>query len=140
MLLSPKKSNYLKSFAGKHLKHKKNRKSYLNLGQICLVANEPIQLTNFQFESMRLFLRRYLKKSSQMFFPIFPSVPITKKPNEIRLGCGKGPVKYWSFNLKKGDIIVEIRSTSQIKKAIFFLAAARVKIGGKSFVFNKLDR
>jgi len=92
MLLSPKKSKFLKSFSNKQIGLAKNAR--LNFGQISLVASQSTRLTNFQYESLRLFLRRYLKKTSQIFFKIAPNVPITKKPNEVRLGCGKGNVKY----------------------------------------------
>ena len=63
---------------------------------------------NFQMEAIRLFLRRLLKKRAQIFFRVFPDQPITKKPNEVRLGRGKGSFKYWSFFAKKGNVIVEI--------------------------------
>jgi large subunit ribosomal protein L16 len=69
----------------------KNKNSY---GCISLVAQETGKITNFQLESMRRFLRRFLKKKAQIFFRIFPSIPITKKPNDVRMGRGKGNVKY----------------------------------------------
>ena len=69
MLLSPKKSKFLKSFASKKINYKKNTYNpNLNFGHLCLIANQPTRLTNFQLEAIRVFLRRYLKKSSQMFF------------------------------------------------------------------------
>lgn len=63
-------------------------------GNIALVANETGKVTNFQLESIRRFLRRFLKKKAQIFFRVFPNVPITKKPNDVRLGRGKGNLKY----------------------------------------------
>lgn len=63
-------------------------------GNISLIANETGKITNFQIESIRRFLRRFLKKKAQIFFRIFPNTPITKKPNDIRLGRGKGNLKY----------------------------------------------
>jgi large subunit ribosomal protein L16 len=60
----------------------------------CIVANQSGIITNFQMESIRRYLRRYLKKKAQIFFRIFPNTPITKKPNEVRLGRGKGNLKY----------------------------------------------
>ena len=59
-----------------------------------LVAAESGKVTNFQLEALRRFLRRFLKKKAQIFFRVFPSVPITKKPNDVRLGRGKGNLKY----------------------------------------------
>ena len=63
-------------------------------GNIALIAKESGKITNFQIESIRRFLRRFLKKKAQIFFRVFPNVPVTKKPNDVRLGRGKGNIKY----------------------------------------------
>jgi large subunit ribosomal protein L16 len=95
MFLSPKKSKFTKSFSGKKIIPTVNNKSsFLRFSNFCIVANEAGIITNFQIESIRRFLRRFLKKKGQIFFRIFPNIPITKKPNEIRLGRGKGKLKY----------------------------------------------
>ena len=65
--------------------------SFANLS---IIAEQSGFLTNFQIEALRRFLRRYLKKKAQLFFRIFVNRPITKKPNEVRLGRGKGGLKY----------------------------------------------
>ena len=66
----------------------------INFANLCIVAEQSGTLTNFQLEALRRFLRRYLKKKAQLFFRLFVSRPITKKPNEVRLGRGKGGLKY----------------------------------------------
>lgn len=95
MLLFPKKTKFSKSFSGRKVTPKNaitvSNNKYAN---IALLANETGKVTNFQLESIRRFLRRFLKKKAQIFFRIFPSVPITKKPNDVRLGRGKGNLKY----------------------------------------------
>jgi large subunit ribosomal protein L16 len=63
-------------------------------GSISLIAGESGKVTNFQQEAIRRFLRRFLKKKAQLFFRIFPNTPITKKPNDVRQGRGKGNIKY----------------------------------------------
>jgi large subunit ribosomal protein L16 len=95
MLLFPKKTKFSKSFSGKKISA--NRQNDFNLnkyGNIALVAEESGKVTNFQLESTRRFLRRFLKKKAQIFYRIFPNIPITKKPNDVRLGRGKGNIKY----------------------------------------------
>ena len=85
----------MKSFSGKKIMPVTSSKTSLNkYGNIALVADESGKITNFQMESIRRFLRRFLKKKAQIFFRVFPNTPITKKPNDVRLGRGKGNVKY----------------------------------------------
>ena len=97
MFLFPKKAKFTKSFSGSKLFIKNSKKS-CNItnkyGYLSLVAEESGKITNFQHESIRRFLRRFLKKKAQIFFRIFPNVPITKKPNDVRQGRGKGNIKY----------------------------------------------
>jgi len=95
MLLFPKKPKFLKSFANKRITGNvlKNRNIF-RFSRIGLISNEAGFVPNFQIEAIRLFLRRQLKKRAQLFFRIFPAQPITKKPNEVRLGRGKGNFKY----------------------------------------------
>jgi large subunit ribosomal protein L16 len=97
MFLFPKKAKFKKSFSGAKLFINNTKKSYKitnKYGLISLVANESGKITNFQHEAMRRFLRRFLKKKAQIFFRTFPSTPITKKPNDVRQGRGKGNVNY----------------------------------------------
>ena len=72
----------------------KNDLNFNKYGNIALVAKQSGKITNYQLEAIRRFLRRFLKKKAQIFFRIFPNTPITKKPNDVRLGRGKGNVKY----------------------------------------------
>jgi len=95
MILFPKKYKYSKSFSGKKIS-KKNKitKSNPNFSHFCLIAEQSTYISNFQIEALKNCFKKYLKKNSQMFFRIYPNIPITKKPNETRLGCGKGNLKY----------------------------------------------
>jgi large subunit ribosomal protein L16 len=95
MFLAPKKPKFTKSFSGKKTIPKNSKKNFTFLfSNYCLLARESGIITNFQIESIRRFLRRFLKKKGQIFFRVFPNIPTTKKPNEIRLGRGKGKFKY----------------------------------------------
>ena len=95
MLLFPKKPKFLKSFSNKKIitSHRK-QDNILKFSKLGLIAKEAGFITSYQIEAIRLFLRRLLKKRAQIFFRIFPDRPITKKPNEVRLGRGKGNIKH----------------------------------------------
>jgi large subunit ribosomal protein L16 len=95
MLLAPKKSKYNKSFSGrKSLTMNDNKKILPRFSNYCIISHENGFVTNFQIEGLRRFLRRSFKKRGQIFFRIFPYLPITKKQSEVRLGRGKGKMKY----------------------------------------------
>ena len=137
MLLFPKKTKFSKSFSGKKVMTDSVSTSGGNkYGNIALVANETGKVTNFQLESIRRFLRRFLKKKAQIFFRVFPNVPITKKPNDVRLGRGKGNLKYWACLVKKGTILVEIRSFDDTLTHKV-LKASQIKLSTKTFTFNR---
>lgn len=95
MLLFPKKPKYLKSYSNRRTQPNSTKNnSILRFSQVSLVAAQHGFIPNFQIEAVRLFLRRLLRKRAQLFFRFFPNQPITKKPNEVRLGRGKGAFKY----------------------------------------------
>ena len=109
MLLFPKKPKFIKSFLNKKITNNSIKKTNIfRFSKIGLVSTSSGLLPNFQIESIRLFLRRILKKRAQIFFRVFPNQPITKKPSELRLGRGKGNFKYWSFYAQKGKLLVEL--------------------------------
>jgi large subunit ribosomal protein L16 len=71
-----------------------NKKILPRFSNYCIISHENGFVTNFQIEGLRRFLRRSFKKRGQIFFRIFPYLPITKKQSEVRLGRGKGKMKY----------------------------------------------
>lgn len=95
MLLLPKNTKYSKSFSSKKVKKlNNNKKTIMRFSNNSLISYEAGIITNFQLESLRRYLRRLLKKKAQIFFRLVVTRPITKKPNEVRLGKGKGNAKY----------------------------------------------
>jgi len=96
MLLFPNKYKFSKSFSGQKITGSVKKQTSRNFlfGDLALITHECGYITNFQIEASRQFLRRFLKKKSKIFFRIFPNTPISKKPNDIRLGRGKGNLKY----------------------------------------------
>lgn len=140
MLLFPKKPKFLKSFSNKKVvtSHKK-QDNMLRFSKLGLIAKEAGFIPNYQIEAIRLFLRRLLKKRAQIFFRVFPNQPITKKPNEVRLGRGKGNFKYWTYYAKEGKIIIEVTGQN-VKLLTLALCAIKYKLTVKSYIYNQKFR
>ena len=111
----------------------------LKFSKLGLIAKESGFIPNFQIEAIRLFLRRLLKKRAQIFFRIFPNQPITKKPNEVRLGRGKGNFKYWTYHIKQGKIVLEVSGQNQ-KLLTLALNVIKYKLTVKSYIYNQKFR
>ena len=139
MLLFPKKTKFNKSFSSSKVMKKTVKVSKSKYSCLNLIALSSGKITNFQIESLRRFLRRFLKKKAQIFFRVFPAIPVTKKPNDVRLGRGKGAVKYWAAHVKRGDVILEIKSYDTALTAAI-LKASRIKLATKTFVFDRSKR
>jgi large subunit ribosomal protein L16 len=101
----------------------------LNFGQYGLKALEPERLTARQIEAARRALTRHMKRSGQVWIRVFPDVPVTKKPLEVRMGSGKGGIEYWIARVKPGRILFEVDGVSeQIAREAFARAAAKLPI------------
>ena len=127
-MLSPKKSKYRKQFKGRiHGSAKGNFK--LNYGSYGLKAMEPERITSRQIESARKAITRHLKRAGRMWIRIFPDIPVSKKPAEVRMGKGKGANEYWACRIKPGRIMFEVDGVNiyDAKKAMT-LAAAKLPI------------
>ena len=127
-MLSPKKTKFRKQFKGRiHGSAKGNFE--LNYGSYGLKALEPERVTSRQIESARKAITRYLKRAGRMWIRIFPDVPVSKKPAEIRMGKGKGSTEYWAWRVKPGRIMFEVDGVpiNDAKKAMS-LAAAKLPI------------
>jgi len=141
MLLSPKSPKFIKSFTCKRLTKKlKTKNVNLNFSGYCLKSESLACVTNFHLESFRRFLRIGLRKTSQIFFRIYPNSPITKKPKEIRLGCGKGNLNYWCYFIKKNEILVEISNTTKLKQSMTSLKNSNFKLPNVGYKFDKKTR
>lgn len=127
MLLAPKFVKYKKAFSRKKTKLQKTIFSDFTLGEQALISKESGRINSRQIESTRKFLRRILKKEAKTWINIFPQVPITKKPQEIRMGKGKANVKYWVSLIQKSKVFFEIKGFKQqlIEKT---LSSAKIKL------------
>ena len=98
-------------------------------GQYGLKAMEPERVTARQIEAARRALTRHMKRSGQVWIRVFPDVPVTKKPLEVRMGSGKGAVELWVCRVKPGRILFEVDGVSiQTAKEALALAAAKLPI------------
>ena len=127
-MLSPKKTKFRKQFKGRiHGNAKGNFE--LNYGNFGLKAMEPERVTARQIESARKAITRSLKRTGRMWIRIFPNVPVSQKPAEVRMGKGKGANEYWACKVKPGRIMFEVDGVDikDAKKAMA-LAAAKLPI------------
>ena len=118
-MLFPQKTKYRKQFKGRiHGNAKGNYK--LNFGSYGLKALQPERITSRQIESARKAITRHLKRSGKLWIRIFPNIPVSKKPAEVRMGKGKGNNEYWACRINPGRIMFEVDGVSmeEAKKAM----------------------
>ena len=133
MLLQPKKIKYKKIKKGRLRKF--NYKNDLNFGTIGLKALESGLISARQIEAARQAIARKIKKKGKIWIKIFPSLPITKKPTEVRMGKGKGSVSHWVARVRGGSVIFEICGVND-KTAIKAFKTGSAKLPIKTQIFN----
>ena len=111
-MLQPKKPKYRKQFKGRMHGNSKGG-NLLNFGSFGLKALSPARVNSRQIEAARRTISRHLKRSGRVWIRIFPDVPVTKKPAEVRQGKGKGAVEFWAAKVKPGKIMFEIDGVSR---------------------------
>jgi len=127
-MLQPIRTKFRKAHKGRIHGHATSAVD-LHYGQYGLKALEPERVTARQIEAARRALTRHMKRSGQVWIRIYPDVPVTKKPLEVRMGSGKGGLELWVSRVKPGRIIFEIDGVSeQIAREAFALAAAKLPI------------
>jgi large subunit ribosomal protein L16 len=101
----------------------------LAFGQFGLKALEPERVTARQIEAARRALTRHMKRSGRVWIRIYPDVPVSKKPLEVRMGSGKGTPEFWVARVKPGRILFELDGVSvEMAKEALALAAAKLPI------------
>ena len=106
-MLQPKRTKYRKQQKGR-IKGIAYKGGTVSFGSFGLKATTGGRLTNRQIESARIAMTRYMKREGQVWIRIFPDKPITKKPQEVRMGKGTGAVDHWVAVVKPGRIMFEI--------------------------------
>jgi len=127
-MLSPKRTKYRKAHKGRI--HGNAKGGYtLNFGAYGLKATSPERVTARQIEAARQAMTRHMKRAGRVWIRIFPDVPVSKKPPEVRQGKGKGTVEYWAARVKPGRIMFELDGVPvSVAKRAFELAAAKLPL------------
>ncbi len=127
-MLQPKKTKFRKQFKGRISGAAKGGFN-LDFGAYGLKAMEPDRVTARQIEAARRAMTRHMKRAGRVWIRVFPDVPVSKKPTEVRMGKGKGANEYWAAKVKPGRIMFEIDGVPlDIAKEALSLAAAKLPI------------
>lgn len=130
-MLQPKRTKYRKAHKGRIHGNAKGGTT-LNFGSYGLKALTPERVTARQIEAARRAITRHMKRQGRVWIRIFPDVPVSQKPAEVRQGKGKGSVEYWAAKVKPGRIMFEIDGVPHdIAKRAFELAAAKLPVQTK---------
>jgi large subunit ribosomal protein L16 len=127
-MMQPKRTKYRKQFKGRNngLAQSGN---YVAFGEFGLKTLEGARMTSREIEAARRAMTRYVKRGGQVWIRVFPDVPITKKPLEVRMGSGKGNVEYYVAKVKPGKVLFEMEGvTEAIAREAFRLAASKLSV------------
>jgi large subunit ribosomal protein L16 len=135
-MLQPARTKYRKAHKGRVHGNAKGGFT-LNFGAYGLKAVEPCRMTARQIEAARRTITRHLKRVGRVWIRVFPDVPVSKKPAEVRMGSGKGSPEFWICRIKPGRILFEIDGVNRaIATEAFELAAAKLPM--KTRVIGRL--
>ena len=127
-MLQPKRTKYRKAFKGRISGAAKGGFN-LDFGAYGLKAMEPDRLTARQIEAARRAITRHMKRAGRVWIRVFPDVPVSKKPAEVRMGSGKGAPEFWAARVKPGRVLFELDGvTIQVAREALELAAAKLPI------------
>ena len=127
-MLQPKRSKYRKAFKGR-IRGVAKAGFELNFGQFGLKAMEPDRVSARQIEAARRALTRHMKRAGRVWIRVFPDVPVSKKPVEVRMGKGKGAPELWVVRVAPGRIMFEIDGVPvEVAREAMNLAAAKLPI------------
>lgn len=130
-MMSPKKTKYRKQHKGRIRGNAKGG-STLNFGEYGLKAMQPERITARQIEAARRAISRHVKRVGRMWIRIFPDVPVTRKPAEVRMGSGKGSVEFWCARVEPGRIMFEIEGVPEsVAREAFDRASAKLPVKTK---------
>src|SRR5208337_1533709 len=127
-MMQPKRTKFRKAFKGRI--HGAAKGGYaLNFGEFGLKAMEPERVTARQIEAARRALTRHMKRAGRVWIRVFPDVPVSKKPTEVRMGKGKGTPELWVCRVKPGRIMFEIDGIpADIAREALRLGAAKLPV------------
>ena len=127
-MLQPTKTKFRKAHKGR-IKGVAGSGATLAFGEYGLKALEPERVTARQIEAARRALTRHMKRAGRVWIRVFPDVPVSKKPAEVRMGSGKGAPEFWAARVKPGRVLFELDGVSvTVAKEALALAAAKLPI------------
>ena len=125
-MLQPKQTKFRKMHKGRNRGLAQNGNT-IAFGRFGLVASDRGRITARQIEAARRAMTRYIKRGGKVWIRVFPDVPITKKPLEVRQGKGKGNVEYWVAKIQPGKVLYEMEGVQEdVARQAFKLAAAKL--------------
>ena len=137
-MLQPKSYKYRKQHRGR-LKGIASKGTKISFGEYGLKAQESSWISARQIEAARRAITRHIKRQGRVWIRVFPDVPVTKKPVEVRMGKGKGTVEFWACRIKPGRVMFELDGVSEsLAKEAFELASAKLPIKTK-FISRKIS-
>ena len=111
-MMQPKRTKFRKQFKGK-ISGSAQRGNSVAFGEFGLKATDRCRMTAREIEAARRAISRYVKRGGRIWIRVFPDVPITQKPLEVRMGSGKGNVEYWVARVLPGKVLFEIEGMSE---------------------------
>ena len=130
-MLQPKRTKFRKAHKGR-IKGMAKGGTSLNFGSYGLKSLDAERVTARQIEATRRAITRHMKRAGRVWIRIFPDVPVTKKPTEVRMGKGKGSVEFWACKVKPGRIMFEIDGVSDaVAREALRLGAAKLPVRTK---------
>jgi large subunit ribosomal protein L16 len=130
-MLSPKRTKYRKAFKGR-IHGVASSGTTLGFGSFGLKALEPARITARQIEAARRAITRHIRRIGRVWIRVFPDVPVSRKPAEVRMGSGKGSPEFWVCRVKPGRVMFELDGVApEIAEKAFELASAKLPIRTK---------
>ncbi len=130
-MLQPKRTKFRKAHKGRIHGNAKGGTA-LNFGAYGLKAQAPARVTARQIEAARRAITRHMKRQGRVWIRVFPDVPVSKKPTEVRMGKGKGSPEYWAARVKPGRVVFEIDGVEEdIAREALALGASKLPMSCK---------
>ena len=130
-MLSPKRTKYRKVQKGNN-RGKAQRGNDVSFGDFAMQAVEPGRITSRQIEAARMAITRHVKRAGKLWIRVFPDIPVTKKPLEVRMGGGKGAVEEWAAQVLPGRVMYELSGIDEtMAREAFRLAGHKLPVAYK---------
>jgi large subunit ribosomal protein L16 len=127
-MMQPKRTKYRKQFKGTN-SGSAHRGSSVAFGEYALKATDRGRMTSREIEAARRAMTRYVKRGGQIWIRVFPDIPVTAKPLEVRMGSGKGNVEFWVARVLPGKVLFDMEGISEAEaREAFRLASAKLSL------------